>query len=109
MDVKDGHQRGLTNMVYKFFDKKIGSVVNVNEVLAQKLHKPDNIFAADLAEMISLPSFNCGVKYLLCNKDILTRNTWVKSLADKKFKTALDGFVGIVNEFKCKPNKLWVD
>ena len=56
MDVKDGHQRGLTNMVYKFFDKKIGSVVNVNEVLAQKLHKPDNIFAADLAEMISLPS-----------------------------------------------------
>ena len=27
-------------MVYKFLDKKIGSGVNVNEVLAQELHKP---------------------------------------------------------------------
>ena len=26
-------------MVYKFFDKKTGSYVNVNEVLAQDLHK----------------------------------------------------------------------
>ena len=26
-------------MVFKFFDKKIGSGINVNEVLAQELHK----------------------------------------------------------------------
>ena len=26
--------------MYKFFDKKTGSGVNVNEVLAQKLNKP---------------------------------------------------------------------
>ena len=61
-------------MVYKFFDKKIGSgaratgkrEANVNEVLAQELHKPvitkferkklyvkfrDNTWAKDLAEM----------------------------------------------------------
>ena len=29
----------MGNMVYKFFYKKTGSGVNVNEVLAQKLHK----------------------------------------------------------------------
>ena len=27
-------------MIYKFFDKKIGSRVSVNEKLAEELHKP---------------------------------------------------------------------
>ena len=43
----DGYQRGLKSMVYKSFDKKIGSGVrernktrtNVNKVLTQELHK----------------------------------------------------------------------
>ena len=39
----DGYQRELGSMVYKFFDEKIGSDVNVNEVLVQELHKPVNI------------------------------------------------------------------
>ena len=57
-------------MVYKFFDKKAGSRISVNEQLAEELHKPaitkfkrrkvyarfiDNIWAADLAEMGPLP------------------------------------------------------
>ena len=36
----DGHQRGLESMVYKFFDKNIGSWASVNEELAEKLNKP---------------------------------------------------------------------
>ena len=40
----DGHQRGLTSMVYKFFDKKSsGSGVKLipqNEQLSNELHKP---------------------------------------------------------------------
>ena len=42
----DGYQRGLTSMVYKFFDKKSrGSGVNNNEIkqneqLTEELHKP---------------------------------------------------------------------
>ena len=35
----DGYQRGLTSVVYNFFDKKTGLGASVNEVLAQKLHK----------------------------------------------------------------------
>ena len=35
----DGYQKEMGNMVYKFFYKKTGSGVNVNEVLAQELHK----------------------------------------------------------------------
>ena len=66
----DGHQRALASMVYKFFYKKTGSAVSVNEQLAEELHKPvikkfkrkvyarfrDNIWASDLAEMGSLSS-----------------------------------------------------
>ena len=91
----DGYQRGLASMVYKFFDKKTGSGANVKEVLPQELHKPviikfkrrkvyprfkDNIWAAALHEM--------GL--------------------DKKVKTVLNGFIGIVNQSKQKPYKLWV-
>ena len=36
----DGYQRRLASMVYKFFDKKTGSSVSVNEKLAQELYKP---------------------------------------------------------------------
>ena len=69
-------------MVYKFFDKKTGSGVSVNEQLSQELHKPeikkfkrikvygDNIWAVDLAEMESLSSKNKNVKYLLCVIDL---------------------------------------
>ena len=36
----DGYQRVLASMGYKFFDKKTGSGVSVNEQLAEELHKP---------------------------------------------------------------------
>ena len=36
----DDYQRALASMVYKIFDKKIGSWAIVNEELSQELHKP---------------------------------------------------------------------
>ena len=97
----DGYQMALASMVYKFFDKKTGSEVSVNEQLLEKLHKPvtkkskgrkvyerfkDNICVADLVEMGSLFSKNKNVKYLLCVIDVLTKYAWVKPLKDKKGK-----------------------
>ena len=35
----DGYQRALTSMVYKFFDKKAGLGISVNEKPAKELHK----------------------------------------------------------------------
>ena len=35
----DGYQGALVNKVYKFFDKKTGSGISVNEQLAEELHK----------------------------------------------------------------------
>ena len=72
----DGYKRGLSSMVYKFFDKKTaGSGVNIhanNERLAEELHKPiirkpkkrmvysgfkDNIWGADLADIQLISKF----------------------------------------------------
>ena len=79
----DGYER-----VYKFFDKKTGSGISVNQQQTKELHKPvikklkrrkvyarfkDNIWAADLAEMGSLSSKNKSVKYLLCVIDVFTK------------------------------------
>ena len=120
----DGYQVVLASMVYKFSDKKTGWGISVNEQLAQELQKPvleafkrmktyarfkDNIWAADLAEMWSLSPFNHGIKCLLCVIDAFIKYAWIKSLTDKKAKTVLHGLIGIVNESKHKPNKLWVD
>ena len=106
-------------MVYKFLDKEIGSGTksNINEVLAQELHKPaikkfkrrkvsarfkDNVRTADLAEIRSLSSFNGDVKHLLCVIDVLTKYAWVKPLKVAKSKTDLNSFIEIVNESKRK-------
>ena len=66
----DGYQRALASMVNKFFHKKTGSGVSVNEQVTEELNKPiikkferikvygrfkDNIWAADLAEIESFP------------------------------------------------------
>ena len=36
----DEHQRELASMVCKFFDRKTGSGISLNEQLAEELHKP---------------------------------------------------------------------
>ena len=109
-------------MVCKFFDKKTRSGVNVNEELAEEIHKPviknsrrvyagfkDNIWAADWAEMESLSSKNLNVEYLLCMIDVFTKYAWVKPLVDKKDEKVLNAFTKIVNESNRKPNESLTD
>ena len=89
----DGYQRGLSSMVYNFFDKKsqgsghplssASQLANNKEniQLADELHKPiirkfkkrkvyssfrDNIWGTDLADMQLLSKFNKGFRFLLC-------------------------------------------
>ena len=97
----DGYQRGLTSMVYKFFDKRSVSLTNKSakgdganneikqiEQLAEELHKPitkkfqerkvystfrDNIWGADLADMQLISKFNKGTRFLLCVTDIFSK------------------------------------
>ena len=114
----------LASMFHHLFDKKTGLGVSVDEQLAKELHKAVikkfkrrrvyarfryNIWAADLVEMGSLSSKNRNVKYLLCVTDVFTKYAWVKPSKNKKGKTVLNGFIEIINESNCKPNKLWFD
>ena len=98
-------------MFYKFFDKKTGSRMSVNEQLAEELHKPvikkfkDNILTADLAETKSLFSKNKNVKYLYVSQ-MFSLNMHA---LNKKDKTVLNAFIEIVNESNLNPKKLWVD
>ena len=108
----DGYQRGLANMVYKFFDKKsMGSGVkklkDSSSILADELHKPvvkkfnkrkvysqfkDNIWGVDLAEMQSLSRKNKGIKYLLCAIDLFSKYAFVVPLKDKNGISIVNGF-----------------
>ena len=87
----DGYQRGLTSMVYKFFDKKSEGTDIVNEPdyqLANELNKPIiiifekrkvytffryNIWDVHLDDMQSLSKYNKGIKYLLCETDLFSK------------------------------------
>ena len=86
-------------MIYRFFDKKTGSVLSINKQIAEELHKSvikkfkrrkicarfkDNIWAAGLTNMRSLFFKNKNVKYLLCVIDIFTKYAQVKPLKGKK-------------------------
>ena len=74
---KDGYQRSLATMVYKFFDKKVQGtgLSSTNDELANELHKRiirnfkrrkvipvsvDNIWGADLADMQLISRQNKG-------------------------------------------------
>ena len=109
---KNGYQKGLASMVYKFLDKESTSLTDksvsgggviisleFNEQLAKELRKPiirkfkkrkvysgfkDNIWGADLADMQLTSKFNKGFRFLLCIIDILSKYAWVVPLKDKK-------------------------
>ena len=48
------------------------------------IHVKDHIWTADLSEMGSLSSFDCGVKYSLWVIDVSIKYVWVKLLKDKE-------------------------
>ena len=123
----DGYQRGLTSMVYKFFDKKsIGSGIkkHSSSILANDLHKPiikkfdkrkvyslfkDNIWGVDLADIQSLSIKNKGIKYLLCVIDLYSKYAFVIPLKDEKGVSIVNTFNKIIKQSNRKPKKIWVD
>ena len=118
----DGYQRGLTSMVYKFFDKKPkGSGVAVtnyqleNELQRQIIRKykrqrlyssfRDNSWGADLADVQSLSKYNKVIKYLLCAIDLFSKYVWLVPLKDKKGISIVNEFQNIISKRR-KSNKI---
>ena len=122
---KDGYQRGLASMVYKFFEKKsVGSGIASSSILADELHKPiirkfnkrkvylqfkDNIWGVDLADMQSLSRKNKCTKYLLCAIDLCSKYAILIPLKDKKGISIINAFDKIIKQSNRKPNKIWID
>ena len=85
---KNGYERGLTSMVFKFFYKKSKGSGLENQQLANELHKPiikrfkkrkvyssfkDNIWGVDLADIQLISNYNNRIKYLSCVIDLLSK------------------------------------
>ena len=111
-----GSQRGLAKLVYQCFDKKASGrgvkSIPQNEQLSDELHKPiirkffkkvysgfkDNVWAADLADMQLISSFNKGFRFLLYVIDIYSKYAWVVSLKDKKGVSIVNVFQSILKK-----------
>ena len=114
-------------MIYNFFDKETSSKAvkteNIlNKELAEELYKPIirkfekrkiyspficNIWGAGFPDMQLVSKPNKGTPLFLCVIDIFSKNAWVICLKDKKGITITNAFQTIVDEFNCKPNKMW--
>ena len=127
----NGCQRGLTSIVYKFFNERTkGSGINnkgnllVNSQLAEELHKPiikdfnrrkvyssfkDNVWGVDLADMQFISKYNKGIRYLLCVIDLFSRCSRVIPLKNKNGESIVEGFEKILDNSNRKPNKIWVE
>ena len=121
----DGQQRGLTSMIHKIH--KIGRIKNeiiASKELVEELHKQiirkfekekvhrhfvDNIWGAYLADMQFISKFDKGFRFLLCVIDINSKYARVIPLKDKNGITITNVFKKMLNESKCKQNKIRVD
>ena len=124
----NGYERGLTSMVYKFFDKKSkGAGLKENQgnflqnsQLANEFQKPiirklkkkvyfsfkDNIWGVDLADMQLISKHNKGIRYLVCAIDLFSKYARVFPLKDKKGVSIVNAFQKILDSSKRKPNKI---
>ena len=95
-----------------------------NKQLAEELHKPiirkfnkrkvhspfiDNIWGVDLPDMQLRSKLNKGFRFLLYVINIYSKYPWVIPLKDKKGVTIINAFQKILDELKCKPNKICYD
>ena len=111
----DGYERGLTSMVYKFFDEEVVLICRescINWLIIRNLKKGtvhsrfiDNIWGADLADMQLISKFNKRYRFLLCVIDIFSKHAWVVPLKDEKDVRIVDAFQKILNDSNRKPNK----
>ena len=120
-------------MVYKFFDKKSGSLadksaagsgvasngIKQNLKLAEELYKPiirnfkkrtvysefiENSWGADLTDMELISQLNKGFRFLLWVIDIFSKYAWVVPLKDKKGVSIVNAFQKILDKSERKLN-----
>ena len=56
-----------------------------------------------------ISKFNKVIQFLLCVLDIFSKYAWVVPFKEKNVSIIVNAFKTILNKFKRKPNKIWVD
>ena len=69
----------------------------------------DNIWGADLADMLLISRYNKGIRLLLCVVDSFSKYAWVVPLKVKKGVSIVAVFQSILKQSARKPNKIWID
>ena len=102
--------------------RRMGWGIRWSNQLADELHKPirrkfqkrmvfaktvDDIWSADLIEMIPLAKYNKGYKYLLMVIDVFSKYGWIVPLKTKTGKAVTEGFKKVFSDRV--PSRLWVD
>ena len=124
LDPKDLRERIDKSIVNTIIGakRKLGLGVTWTNLLADELHKPirknfprrrvfakkaNDIWAADLVDMMSFSRQNKGYKYLLTVIDIFSKYGWIIPL---KTKTGIEVTAAFKKLFKEKiPERIWVD
>ena len=118
---KNGYERMLASMIYKFFDKKIQMGQGAKEdILADELHKPikhnfkrrrvnvfkpNDILACDLVDMVN--NRDEGYRYILTAQDVFTKYSFAIPLKTKKTEELMNAFKTIFKTHKFA--KIWTD
>ena len=69
----------------------------------------DNIWGADLADMLLISKVNKGTRFLLYFINIFSKYAWIVPLKDRKGVTIVNAFQKVLIKSDHKPNKIWVD
>ena len=64
----------------------------------------DNIGGADFADMQLMSKHHKEIRFLLCMIGIISKNSWVVSLKDRKVITIVNAFKVVLNNSKRNPN-----
>ena len=56
-----------------------------------------------------MSKYNKGIRHLLCEIDIFSKNAWVVPSKDEKGITIFNTFQSILDSSKCKPIKIRVE
>ena len=120
-NIRERIDRKLVQSIIKS-KRRMGWGIRWSNQLADELHKPirrkfqkrmvfaktvDDIWSADLIEMIPLAKYNKGYKYLLMVIDVFSKYGWIVPLKTKTGKAVTEGFKKVFSDRV--PSRLWVD
>ena len=122
-DIREKIDRKIVQSIMKS-KQRMGWGIQWTNELADELHRPvrhkfqkrkvfaktiDDIWSADLIEMLPLAKYNKGYKYLLMIIDVFSKYGWIMPVKAKTGAAVSTAFEKVFKTSGRVPSKLWVD